>query len=90
MPNWRHEPARKPRWGGTSGSNPASSSEESATNRAAEIFESGSCRLCLIPRQRKSWREGVLGSALPGRPAMAGYGFLVGLASSLMGVSGGS
>jgi uncharacterized protein len=32
----------------------------------------------------------VLGSALPGRPAMAGCGFLVGLASSLMGISGGS
>jgi uncharacterized membrane protein YfcA len=36
---------------------------------------------------RDSWR---LGSQLPGRPAMIGYGFLVGLASSLMGISGGS
>jgi uncharacterized protein len=36
-------------------------------------------------------REGwVLGSELPGRPAMTFYGFLVGLASSLMGISGGS
>jgi len=34
-----------------------------------------------------SW---ALGSELPGRPGMAGYGFLVGLASSLMGISGGS
>jgi len=31
-----------------------------------------------------------LGSELPGRGGMAGYGFLVGLASSLMGISGGS
>jgi uncharacterized membrane protein YfcA len=36
---------------------------------------------------RESWR---LGNELPGRAAMTGYGFLVGLASSLMGVSGGS
>ena len=36
---------------------------------------------------RDSW---VLGEALPGRAAMAGYGFLVGLGSSLMGISGGS
>jgi uncharacterized protein len=36
---------------------------------------------------RDSWR---LGSQLPARPAMMGYGFLVGLASSLMGISGGS
>jgi uncharacterized protein len=33
------------------------------------------------------WR---LGDALPGRPLMAGYGFVIGLASSLMGISGGS
>jgi uncharacterized protein len=33
------------------------------------------------------WR---LGDELPGRPGMTGYGFLVGLASSLMGISGGS
>jgi uncharacterized protein len=33
------------------------------------------------------WR---LGDELPGRLPMAGYGFLVGLASSLMGISGGS
>ncbi len=32
----------------------------------------------------------ALGSELPGRAAMAGYGFSVGLASSLMGISGGS
>ena len=36
---------------------------------------------------RDDWR---LGESLPGRTAMAGYGFLVGLSSSLMGVSGGS
>jgi uncharacterized membrane protein YfcA len=36
---------------------------------------------------RESW---VLGDALPGRAAMSGYGFLVGLASTLMGISGGS
>jgi uncharacterized protein len=33
------------------------------------------------------WR---LGDELPGRAGMTGYGFLVGLASSLMGISGGS
>jgi len=32
----------------------------------------------------------TLGSELPGRAGMAGYGFFVGLASSLMGISGGS
>jgi uncharacterized protein len=32
----------------------------------------------------------ALGSELPGRAGMAGYGFFVGLASSLMGISGGS
>jgi uncharacterized protein len=36
---------------------------------------------------RDSWR---LGNDLPGRPAMTFYGFLIGLCSSLMGVSGGS
>ena len=36
---------------------------------------------------RDSW---VLGRDLPARPAMTGYGFLVGLGSSLMGISGGS
>jgi len=36
---------------------------------------------------RESW---VLGRSLPGPAAMTGYGFLVGLASSLMGISGGS
>jgi len=36
---------------------------------------------------RDSWR---LGDELPGRPAMTFYGFLVGLCSSLLGVSGGS
>jgi uncharacterized membrane protein YfcA len=35
---------------------------------------------------RDTWR---LGTQLPGRLAMTGYGFLVGLCSSLMGVSGG-
>ncbi len=34
-----------------------------------------------------SWR---LSDALPGRPAMIGYGFGIGLGSSLMGISGGS
>jgi uncharacterized protein len=33
------------------------------------------------------WR---LGDDLPGRPALTGYGLLIGLASSLMGISGGS
>src|ERR1700738_271571 len=36
---------------------------------------------------RENW---VLDSELPGRGAMRGYGFLMGLASSLMGISGGS
>jgi uncharacterized membrane protein YfcA len=36
---------------------------------------------------RDSW---VLGRRLPGRAGMTGYGFVVGLASSLMGISGGS
>jgi uncharacterized protein len=36
---------------------------------------------------RETW---VLGRSLPGRTAMTGYGFLIGLASSLMGISGGS
>jgi uncharacterized membrane protein YfcA len=36
---------------------------------------------------RDSWR---LGDDLPGRPAMTFYGFLIGLCSSLLGVSGGS
>jgi len=36
---------------------------------------------------RDSW---VFGEELPGRGAMAGYGFLVGLGSSLVGISGGS
>ncbi len=36
---------------------------------------------------RETWR---LASELPGRAGMAGYGFLVGLCSALMGVSGGS
>jgi uncharacterized protein len=36
---------------------------------------------------RESWR---IGDDFPGRPAMIGYGFLVGFTSSLMGVSGGS
>jgi len=36
---------------------------------------------------RETW---VLGGSLPGRAAMTGCGFLVGFASSLMGISGGS
>jgi uncharacterized membrane protein YfcA len=36
---------------------------------------------------RESW---VIGSDLPGRPVMSTYGFIVGLGSSLMGISGGS
>jgi uncharacterized membrane protein YfcA len=36
---------------------------------------------------RDDW---VLARHLPGRPAMSGWGFLIGLASSLMGISGGS
>ena len=36
---------------------------------------------------RETW---VLGRSLPGRAGMTGYGFLIGLASSLMGISGGS
>lgn len=36
---------------------------------------------------RESW---VLGRSLPGRAGMTGCGFIVGLASSLMGISGGS
>ena len=36
---------------------------------------------------RETW---VLGRSLPGPAAMTGYGFFVGLASSLMGISGGS
>ena len=36
---------------------------------------------------RESW---VIGSDLPGRTLMSVYGFIVGLASSLMGISGGS
>jgi uncharacterized membrane protein YfcA len=36
---------------------------------------------------RESW---LLGRSLPGRAAMTGYGFIVGLASAMMGISGGS
>ena len=36
---------------------------------------------------RDSWR---LGAQLPGRAGMTAYGFLIGLAASLMGISGGS
>ncbi len=36
---------------------------------------------------RETW---VLGRSLPGPTAMTGYGFVIGLASSLMGISGGS
>jgi uncharacterized membrane protein YfcA len=42
---------------------------------------------CKILFGGERWR---LGRELPGRPAMTGYGFLIGLCSSLMGVSGGS
>jgi uncharacterized membrane protein YfcA len=45
----------------------------------------------IIATRFLSGSEGlVLGRELPGRPAMAGYGFAVGLASALMGISGGS
>jgi uncharacterized membrane protein YfcA len=45
----------------------------------------------IIAARFLSGSEGlVLGRELPGRPAMAGYGFAVGLASALMGISGGS
>ena len=37
-----------------------------------------------------SREDGVIPRNFPGRLAMSGYGFLVGLASSLMGISGGS
>jgi uncharacterized membrane protein YfcA len=36
---------------------------------------------------RDDW---LIAHDLPGRPAMSGYGFLIGLASALMGISGGS
>src|SRR5947209_5102559 len=36
---------------------------------------------------RETW---VLGRSLPGSAAMTGYGFVIGLGSSLMGISGGS
>ena len=36
---------------------------------------------------RDDW---LIADDLPGRPTMSGYGFLIGLASSLMGISGGS
>ena len=36
---------------------------------------------------RDDW---LIAHDLPGQPAMSGYGFLIGLASSLMGISGGS
>ena len=36
---------------------------------------------------RDSWK---IADQFPGQPAMAGYGFLIGITSSLMGVSGGS
>jgi uncharacterized protein len=36
---------------------------------------------------RESWR---LGDDLPGQPGMSGWGFVIGLAASLMGISGGS
>jgi uncharacterized membrane protein YfcA len=36
---------------------------------------------------RDSWK---IADDFPGQPAMAGYGFLIGIVSSLMGVSGGS
>lgn len=42
---------------------------------------------CKLLFGRDSWR---LGNELPARPVMMGYGFMVGLASSLMGISGGS
>jgi uncharacterized membrane protein YfcA len=42
---------------------------------------------CKLLFGRDSWR---LGNDLPGRPAMIAYGFAIGLAASLMGISGGS
>ena len=42
---------------------------------------------CKLLFGRDAWR---LASELPGRPGMVGYGFFVGLAASLMGISGGS
>ncbi|HEY1361011.1 MAG TPA: sulfite exporter TauE/SafE family protein [Xanthobacteraceae bacterium] len=47
----------------------------------------GSVIACKLLAGRDSWR---LADELPGRPAMTAYGFLVGLAASLMGISGGS
>jgi uncharacterized membrane protein YfcA len=64
---------------------------------AAAVAPSGLFRIafialaCLIAARflsgSQSWR---LGDELPGRAAMRGYGFAIGLASSLMGISGGS
>jgi uncharacterized protein len=42
---------------------------------------------CKLLFGRETWR---LAAELPGRAAMTGYGFFVGLAASLMGISGGS
>jgi uncharacterized membrane protein YfcA len=58
----------------------------------ADLFKAAFVMIaCVIAAKllfgRESW---VLGDALPGRAAMSGYGFLVGLASTLMGISGGS
>ena len=58
----------------------------------AELFRAAFAAIAgLIAAKLLVGREGwVLGSDLPGRGAMTVYGFLVGLGSSLMGISGGS
>jgi uncharacterized membrane protein YfcA len=58
----------------------------SAVFRAAFVVIGGGIALKMLIG-RDSWR---LGGELPGRPAMTGYGVVIGLASSLMGISGGS
>ncbi|HKS89809.1 MAG TPA: sulfite exporter TauE/SafE family protein [Stellaceae bacterium] len=58
----------------------------------AGLFEAAFALIaCVIAGKLLFGREGwVLGSDLPGGLAMRGYGFLVGLGSALMGISGGS
>ena len=60
--------------------------------RAAGLFKAAFAAIAgLIAAKllfgRESW---IFGSDLPGRAAMAAYGFLIGLGSSLIGISGGS
>jgi uncharacterized membrane protein YfcA len=46
---------------------------------------------CLIATKLLSGSDGwVLGNELPGAATMTGYGFAIGLGSSLMGIAGGS